>query len=256
MGTLKGCLKAFGLEFENALFPEYGCFLCGRELLNMEYHLCDECKKNFPILKLERCCAKCGAPVNSETKFCDNCKAFNYDFDEARASFVYSDTTKSLILGIKYSNRVYLAKFFARMMLDTLIKWGIIFDVIVPVPLSKSRQKSRGYNQSELIADELSKLTKVEVDNTIIGRRESDKLQQNLTRKERFANMEGVFKISNRKNLKGLNVLIIDDIYTTGATANELSKTIRKLHPNKIYVLTAGKTLYVDLKINKKYTIR
>ena len=104
--------------------------------------------------------------------------------------------------------------------------------------------------------DELSKLTNIEVDNSIVERMESDKLQQNSTRKERFANMEGVFKICNRRNLKGLNVLIIDDVYTTGATANELSKTLRKLHPSKIYVLTAGKTLYVDLKIDKKCTIR
>lgn len=238
----KGCLDAF----EDALYPEFGCFICGSETIGEDF-ICDKCKSKLPFLNDVNCCKRCGAPLNPETKFCDDCKIAMFNFDEARACVEYSGEIKKLILGIKYSRKIYLAKFFAKLMYEKLLSWGVLVDIIVPVPLSDERLKERGYNQSELIARELSLLSGVPVAENIV-KRESGKIQQGLTRKERIENMKGAFSLIDKTKLNGKNVLIVDDVFTTGATADELSKMLRKLKPDKVFVLTVGKQLFKDKK--------
>lgn len=240
----KDCLDAF----EDALYPEYGCFACGREVLKDENFLCDKCNSEIVYLGEVNACRKCGAPLNPETKICDDCKMTIFNFDEARACVEYSGKAKDMILGIKYSRKIYLAKYFAHLLYEKLLSWGVLVDFIVPVPLADKRFKQRGYNQSEVIANELSLLSGIKVDTTIVKRENSGKIQQGLTRKERVENMKGVFTLVNKEKLTGKNVLILDDVFTTGATADELSRMIRKLKPDKIYVLTVGKQLFKDKK--------
>ena len=228
--------------FDELMFPEYKCFVCGREAKDLDYHMCERCKDDFPFIKGSICC-KCGAPVLDENDYCDDCRFYNYDFDEARAVFEYNEKTRGRILGIKYQNQKYLAKFFARLMKDVLDEWGVKPDIIVPIPISEARRKERGYNQAELIADELATLTGLPVISKIISKKSDAKLQKGLTLKERFENMKGVFELDKRYILKFKKVLIIDDVFTTGATVSEASRTIRKASPDRIYVLTAGKRL-------------
>ncbi len=228
--------------FDELMFPEYKCFVCGREAKDLDYYMCEQCKKDFPYISGVVCC-KCGHPVLDGNDYCDNCRFFNYDFDEARAVFEYNDKTKGRILGIKYHNQKYLAKFFAKLMKDVLDDWGVKPDIIVPIPISSERRKERGFNQSELIADELATLTGLPVVSKIISKKSDSKLQKGLTMKERFENMKGVFELDKRYILKFKKVLIIDDVFTTGATVSEASRTIRKAGPDRIYILTAGKRL-------------
>ena len=239
---IKEILGAFVDYFDELLFPEFKCFMCGREAKDLDYHLCDDCKSTLPFIEGSLCC-KCGHPVIDSNDYCDNCRFMSYDFDEARAVFEYDDFTKGRILAIKYHNAKYLAKFFARLMLDVINEWNVSPDILVPVPLTKSRYKERGFNQAELIANELSKLTGIPVITKIISKKSDAKLQKGLTLKERFENMKGVFELDKRYILKFKKVLIIDDVFTTGATASEVSRTLRKAGPDRIYVLTAGKRL-------------
>lgn len=253
MGKVINFLKGIGETIEDALFVDYSCIVCGAEIdSNSKTRLCEDCINKFPFLDTKNICAKCGAPLNSITNFCDDCKLTKFDFDEARASFEYTNDAKRLVLAIKYANAKYLAKYFAKYMYETFLNWGVVVDLIIPVPLSEKRQKSRGYNQSELLAEEFSNFSGIEVCSEKVVRIDSGKTQQHSTRKERFDNMKGVFKLNDKTSLEGKNILIIDDVYTTGATVNELSKTLRKLKPDKIYVLTAGKTLFHNNKDKKK----
>lgn len=253
MGSVLGGVKECGKTIEDALFVNYCCIVCGDEIdSNCDSRICDECKKTFPILPLTDMCSKCGAPLNKTTKICDDCKLIKFNFDEARASFEYSGKAKNLILALKYKNKKYLAKEFARLMYECYLKWGVVVDMLVPVPISDKRRKFRGYNQSEIIAEEFAKLTGISTFTNIVARIDNDTTQQHSTRKERFENMKGVFKLLDKSPLTDKNILIIDDVYTTGATANELSTMLKKLKPRKIYVLTAGKTLFNNNNTTKR----
>lgn len=243
-------------NFEDALFPEYGCFACGREILKGSNFLCDKCNSKIVHLEEKNACRKCGAPLNGDTKICDDCKFLKFNFDEARACVEYEGKSKDMILGIKYSRKIYLAKYFAKLMYEKLSKWGVLVDFIVPVPLSDKRFKQRGYNQSEVIANELSLLSGIPVNTKIIKRVDGGKIQQGLSRKERIENMKGAFVLEDKSSLIGKNILILDDVFTTGATVNELSRMLKKLNPDKIFVLTVGKQLFKDKSANKKNWFR
>ena len=239
---LKELFKNFVDFFEDMMFPEYSCFVCGRETCNLEYHICDDCKKNLPFID-GHVCSKCGQPILKGSAYCDNCRSREFVFDEARAVFEYNEQTKGTILGVKYRNEKYLAKFFAKFMFDTLENWGIDVDVVIPVPTTKTRLKERGYNQAELIANELAKLLEVPILANAVSKRENTQKQKELTFKERQENMKGVFSLDKRFILNFKNILIVDDVFTTGATVNELSKELRKGNPAKIYVVTTAKRL-------------
>ena len=239
---LKELLKNFIEFFDDSMFPEYSCFVCGREIEGLEYHICDDCKKNLPFID-GHVCSKCGQPILKGSAYCDNCRSREFVFDEARAVFEYNEQTKGTILGVKYRNEKYLAKFFAKFMFDTLENWGIDVDVVIPVPTTKTRLKERGYNQAELMANELAKLLEVPILANAVSKRENTQKQKELTFKERQENMKGVFSLDKRFILNFKNILIVDDVFTTGATVNELSKELRKGNSAKIYVITAAKRL-------------
>ena len=238
-------IKELWNGFLDLLFPEFRCVVCGREAKDTETKLCENCKKSFP--KIEgHICAKCGAPLPEHDYICDTCRNAEYHFDEARSSFLYTKETSRLFFGIKYSGKKYVAKFLASQMAETLKSWGVACDIIVPVPLTEKRRKVRGYNQSLLIADELSRLTGIEVCDNVVERIKDVSAQTSLSRKERIKNLDGVFRRVPKTSLKGKRVLIVDDVFTTGATASAVAKEIRKMKADKIYVLTAGKTVYYN----------
>lgn len=222
--------------------------MCGADAKDTYTCICERCKPKFPFIK-GNVCLSCGLPVPSESKYCLACKTGKNNFSYARASFLYDDTTSHMIYVLKYSGAQYMAKFLARFMADTYTTSGMNADVIVCVPVSEARLKNRGYNQSELIAAELSRIINVKTDFDVIYKIRGTEHQTGLTRKEREANLRGSFDINKTDNYKGKNILLIDDVYTTGFTVNECSKMLQKLKPSKIFVLTAAKT---DLKFTTK----
>ena len=115
------------------------------------------------------------------------------------------------------------------------------YDKIMPVPISKKRLKARGYNQSLLIAKEIAKKTNLELVNNCITKTKNIIEQSKLNREDREKNIKGVYKLNNKKLIENKKILLIDDIYTTGSTVNECSKTLRNGNPKKIGVLVLAK---------------
>ena len=115
--------------------------------------------------------------------------------------------------------------------------WKI--DLICYVPLYLKRERMRGYNQSQELAKYLSKFTSIPIFDDIVRLRDTP-TQTQLSRRQRKENVKDCFKVNNRKNVKGLNILLIDDVYTTGSTSNEISKELKKAGVNKVYVLTVA----------------
>lgn len=236
-------IKKLGKDFEDTLFPEYRCFVCGREVFDTEIKLCETCKKKFPFIT-GNICQRCGMPIPDGNHVCDACKNVKYNFDASRASFCYNAMTHGILYQLKYGGKKFIAKYFGELVYKTYTDWGIVADVVIPVPLHRIRQKKRGYNQSELIADRFSELSGVPINIDIIYRTKETPNQTRLKKSERERNLLGVFEINKSKKLKGKTLLIIDDIFTTGSTANEISKMLLKFKPSAIYVITPGKTIY------------
>lgn len=230
-------------SFDDTLFPGYRCYICGRESEDLSLHLCERCKKNFPFIS-GNVCVVCGMPILDGNILCDTCKETRYYFDEARASFLYDKFSHALLYKLKYSGAKYIAELFGELIFEVYKSWNIAVDFCIPVPLHYKRERNRGYNQSLLIANRFSELSGVPVRDDLIERVKETRNQTKLSRMERMTNLKGIFEYVSEDKITGKNILIIDDVFTTGATTNEIAKVLRKHRPAKIFVLTAGKTKY------------
>ena len=115
------------------------------------------------------------------------------------------------------------------------------FNLLIPVPLHKKRLKERGYNQSELLAKEISSALEIPLNCEVLEKVKYTLPQFNLNEKERMENIRGAFELKNIELIKGKKLLIIDDIFTTGITVHEVCRVLRKGKPESIYVLTLAR---------------
>lgn len=225
-------------KFKDELFAEkFECVNCSEEVLKEnKYHLCDDCLESIDFINIG--CRKCGDRVNEYTFYCDNCKQTEHNFDRVICCSKFDGVAKHMIYKLKYGEAKYLARVMAIFMaekFESVCREKI--DLIIPVPLSRERMKERGYNQAELIAKHLSKLLNIEIHNSVLRVKDTP-TQTHLSRDERRENLLGAFDISDKEILKGKTILLVDDVCTTGATMDEISKLLRKCKVKAIYGLT------------------
>lgn len=230
----------------NSIYPKHiKCIFCGEELEHLNsFDSCENCLKTLPLIT-KHFCIRCGAQLeNEQVGVCFNCKRNNFDFDLARSVFVYKDKVVSLIHRFKFGSGKYLAEPIAYYMFNKLktLNWNI--DIITYVPMFLKREKIRGYNQAKELANEIGKLTQLPV-STIFEKVVDTHEQAKLNAQSRRKNLKDAFRLVSN-DFKNKNVLIVDDIFTTGATSNELSHLL-KGKANKIFVLTFAHT-----QINEK----
>lgn len=115
------------------------------------------------------------------------------------------------------------------------------YDIIIPVPMSRKKLAQRGYNQSELIASKISRYSKIQLQKDIIIKVKENKTQSTLNKIQRLENIKNVYKIKNKQKIKAKNILLFDDIYTTGATVNECAKILKQAGAKTVNVLTIAK---------------
>lgn len=215
------------------LYPDdIKCIVCGDDYpVKNRYCLCPRC-----TLSLNRTyCLGCGRATDSEGIYCDACHYRKWHFEEARASFVYEHEVKTVVRRLKYGNARYLVPVFASIMADTFLRWRKQIDCVTFVPMPEKRRRKRGYNQAELLARELGKI----VDLPVMSLLEKTKFTSNLARMkadERAAAIADSFSYIGAEKPK--SVLLIDDVFTTGATCDECAKTLRKGGVKRVYVLT------------------
>lgn len=228
------------------IFPNH-CIICGNliQSVNMNY-ICIECiNKKLDYIHKDRYirCIKCGKVLESEDSLCV-CKNEELYFDECRSMLYYSNHTTDLIHKMKFSHRYLICKDFAAMLSYYYKDYIKSYDAVSFVPLGKNRLLDRGYNQSELIAKTLSKILNINLINDIITRKKETQALSMLKSKEERINMiKDAFTVSRIYNTENkINLLIIDDVFTTGSTLNEISKEIKKLKCiNKIGLLTVAR---------------
>lgn len=165
------------------------------------------------------------------------------NFNELLYIFKYEGIIRKTILRYKFQEKSYTYKTFVNFMLKNKKFFEFIksYDTIVPVPISNKRYKERGYNQSYLLAREISKNTMLKLQNRSIIKNKNIIEQSKLNKEERKANIQGVYKLIDSKNIKNKNIILIDDVYTTGSTVNECARVLQQARPKSISVLVIAK---------------
>lgn len=192
---------------------------------------------------------KCGDIVpNENVKVCDHCKEKEYVFDNNFSCFYYSDVSATIIKNFKYNSKKYYAKYIAELMLDSGYNFSN-FDIITFVPMSNKRKKERGFNQSEELAKEISKMVKIKVVPLLVKVKEGEH-QAKLNQSSRMKNLIDSFSVHPEfaKEVKGKRILVIDDVFTTGTTLNECAKVLNKCKPEQVKTFTFAKTKFNSIK--------
>ena len=155
----------------------------------------------------------------------------------------YKDLVRKLIIQYKFNDKSYLYKTFCEFIVKNKKAFDFIksYDIIIPVPIHKKRMKERGYNQSELIAKELARISQIKCYTDILIKTKNNKPQSTLSGDLRKENTKNVYKLINQEKINNKKVLLFDDIYTTGATAKECIKELEKANVKKISVMTLAK---------------
>lgn len=231
----------------NEIFPDnLTCMCCNEELNNDEY-LCKSCLKGLNFIT--NACEKCGQPINDFSSLCKDCKGIKRNFTKAISPLVYDDVAKNLVYKLKYSGAKYVAKELAKHLVMSFSKAEFKdIDIVTAVPLSNERLKTRGYNQAQVLAEEFCKLLELENINLtqkhdLIKRIKNTPTQTSLTKVERRENLKDAFEFCGEKDeIKGKNILIIDDIFTTGATLEEITRLLKRHKAENVYCLTCCHT--------------
>ncbi len=212
-------------------FPPW-CIGCGRE---GEY-ICDACRQQLPFI-YPPVCSVCGRPLTVDNT-CPGCIGTQAEIDGIRAPFLFGGVIRQAIHQLKYYNLKAIAPVLAGFLHDFLVENPMPGDVLVPVPIHKKRERERGYNQSSLIARELGRMTGISlVEECLIRKINTPPQVRTTSAAERHKNIADAFTCVDRR-LAGKNILLIDDVSTSGATMNTCAGVLKAAGAASVWGLT------------------
>lgn len=224
--------KFFLDRIYNIFFP-IKCGYCG-EITGTTSYICDNCRKDEED-RINRC-KYCGTKNFNDSRICNKCQKAKIYYDEFIYFKEYKDILKNKMLEYKFYDKKYLKNFFAEELSKILV--NIEVDYVTGVPITKQRMMERGYNQTNLIANRVGKILDIEYVPDLIVKTKNTEHQSKLTKEERKNNVKDSFRIADKYNILDKKILLIDDIFTTGATVNECSKILKKSNAKKVIVAT------------------
>jgi len=243
-GVLRAAKRA-GCGLLNLILPDQ-CRVCGESLHEFSrIPVCGRCLHEPPPFVAEYFCSACRAPfVNpfplDETGRCMLCRMGLQGFDAVYTYGSYEGTLRKLIHLFKYEGVRPLARAFGESLALALPR-DQGFDAIVPMPLHWWKRWRRGYNQSDLLAREISRRWNVPV-RGLVTRKKATAPQAGLTNSQRRLNVSGAFRVKNGIRLKGLRILLVDDVLTTGATASACARALKRAGAAHVSLLTLART--------------
>jgi ComF family protein len=222
--------------FLDLLYPGR-CPLCDGLRKKNEPLICRGCAEKLAFLKEPLCC-RCGRPLErSGQEYCKSCAGTGHRYIRGFAPFLYRGAMQESLMRFKYGGRAEYAGFYAAALLQYgrrhLERWKP--DILLPVPLHRSRLALRGYNQAEEVARELSALCGIPVDSGSVIRKKKTRAQKELSGAERRKNLEHAFALAGKKSAPAGKILIIDDIYTTGSTVDALAGLLLENGAEAVY---------------------
>jgi len=209
------------------------CVSCNVTLFTDQKFICEKCFSNISTLQDHE--------INSEFD-----RKFNHNnlVDDYNSLFLFEEEgpLQDLIHNLKYNQKfkigIFLGEKLGEGKKDIIAGWNV--DYIIPIPLYHLKRIERGYNQALYIAKGLSKTSKIKINESCVKRVKNTLSQTKLSNEERKGNMLGAFKVKSSKSIKGKNIIILDDVITTGTTVIELAKVLKKHGANKVFSLSVA----------------
>lgn len=211
-------------KIQTICYPQC-CLLCGKQ---HKKNICPECQKEI------------NKNINVIVK---KYKEREIYYDKHIYFFKYEDIIRNKIIDYKFNDKSYLYKLFSEIIIKNKKVFGILksYDIIIPVPIHKKRKKERGYNQCELITNDIAKYLELKSENNNLIKIKNTVPQSSLDKVQRIQNTKNVYKVLEKDKILNKNIILFDDIYTTGNTVNECSKILKENGAKKILVFTIAK---------------
>lgn len=228
---IKACVRR-ALDF--ALPPR--CAGCG-SIVEDVHSFCADCWTKVEFLG-ESGCETCGLPLEAtDAGTCGACLASPPRIGRTRAAVAYGDLTRGLAIQLKYGRKVAIARTMARYMAP-LVRMSDDEPVLIPVPLHRSRLWSRGFNQSALVARELSRRLDLRSDPLALRRLRRTPPLKGMTPHQRRRTVAGAFKVVDGSAVAGKTIILVDDVLTTGSTAEACARALQRAGASRVELLT------------------
>lgn len=219
--------------------PSTYCVVCDSFVDNSrKYNMCDNCIEKVLWIG-ENTCQICGRPIEKASEcICPDCAENEKAFDGGYSCTAYGLYERKLISDFKKSGRAYLARTLGEILYDRIVIEDLKIDGIIPIPVHKDRLKKRGFNQTELMGKYLSKKIGWPLITDAVVRVKNTRAMKQLDRWDRAKNMQGAFAVLKPEKIRNKNLIVLDDIYTTGVTMQECSKILKDEGAEKVYILS------------------
>ncbi len=222
--------------FFELIFPSYcTCIICKNKYGLGNYGICKDCLDKIKFIGNGRWLQ------SADIWDGISCRMFSV--------VEYQGEIRKLVYRLKYSYETYLAREMAKMMVDYMDAEGLKGDMIIPVPLYKSRERERGFNQANLLAKYISKGKGIPYSGNNLVRTKNTTVMHQLSKRQRRDNVNNAFSLTSPKNIVGLEVILVDDILTTGATVEACLKTLLEAGAVSVTVITFTKVSQEQLII-------
>jgi len=247
MSIMDGCLEWLNVAL-GFVYPEV-CQNCGEQRATpAEGFICERCRNQVKFIH-PPFCERCGLPFEGDitTPFeCGNCRGMDFYFDSARSAVAARGVVLEAIHRYKYRRALWFEPFLADLLLRKAVpelmreRW----DWIVPVPLHPLKEREREFNQAERLAGILGRACRIPVASGFLKRIAPTRTQTKLSRSERAENVRDAFAPGRGcRNLRGQRIVLIDDVFTTGATTNACARLLRKAGADDVCVWTVARGL-------------
>lgn len=234
------CVRAVWHALLDFVYPAH-CLLCRSPLGAGYIGICPSCRTGLEIID-GPVCDRCGCPLGQDQVPCPNCSEKVFSFEKMRALAPFNPNVQRLVHMLKYEGRTLAGRVLGNDLGLALGRSGIMLEgsVIVPVPLHASRRRERGYNQSALIGRAVARVLCLPVDAGVLRRVRLTQTQTALDLAGRAANVHGAFLVRRNTRVAGKTVLLVDDVITTGATANACADALMAAGAERVLVAAAA----------------
>ena len=215
-------------------------------------HLCPRCADIFEPIAAP-VCPTCGVPTELEVKSCAACIRRTFRFDTNRAAFIYEETVRDLLLELKFHNKKRIAQGLGKLWAAYIKSNRVLTPslenspILVPLPMHPKKQRERGFNQAEILATAVSESLNIPAAPVLVRTMDTPP-QSGLHPSLRAENVKGVFAVQANINTEGKHYILVDDIFTTGASLNECAIALKKSGAAQVSCMTLA--ISVKNKIN------
>ena len=241
-GKFRMALSYIASSLGRLAYPPH-CVACGAALdENEDRYLCRACIARINFVK-EPTCRKCGHELgpHQPDRRCLNCRNVPLRFDKAIAAAHHSGIARDLVLALKFGGQMHVVYPISTMLSNRLADCDLLdrVQIVAPVPLHRARQRTRGFNQAELIAEDLAERCGLPFTPRILARvTDTPPQTHGMSLASRRQNVKGAFAVIKPKIIAGKTILLIDDVLTTGATTSECAGVLKRAGAKTVYVAT------------------